>query len=210
MKLTEIVLTRYLYNKVLVVESLKISIQEKNLNKSLFWGYELYYSGFQTELFDLLFSLCQDIEIRDFCQNKYNLHPNDETLVYLILKNMISFKINVNNQFVGYRILPKCIDNFKNKTFKTHQFLQKTCIYSVEKRKMLKKGKDKLRNLFRENWLYYASFSPIWKSRIADFGGKISKKKVIFNEDVFDEFHNKYNYEPCEQSIYIIDKCMGL
>ena len=52
----DITLTRYLYIKEEVMISLVISILEKNREESLFWAYELYWSGFQEETFEFLMS----------------------------------------------------------------------------------------------------------------------------------------------------------
>lgn len=51
---TNLTFTRYLYSKIEVKQSLLISILNKKLDESLFWLYELYYSGFQNELPGLL------------------------------------------------------------------------------------------------------------------------------------------------------------
>ena len=50
-------LTRYLYPKELVKASLVWAILDKQIDETLFWGYELYYSGFRTEMFDLIISI---------------------------------------------------------------------------------------------------------------------------------------------------------
>jgi hypothetical protein len=50
-----------------------------------------------------------------------------------------------------------------------------------------------------ENWLYYASYTPIWKQRILKYKGFIdhdTKTVTIENE----EFNEIYDYEPDEQS----------
>ena len=62
------------------------------------------------------------------------------------------------------------------------------------------------------NWLYYASFSPIWKERIDKFKGKIEStlNKVEFeNEDYFEEYHEKYEYEIDEQPVVVQNKIFG-
>ena len=54
-------LTRYLYNKLEVKHSLFISILEHNIEESLFWGFELYYSGFTIETFEFIFKVYDEI-----------------------------------------------------------------------------------------------------------------------------------------------------
>lgn len=67
----------------------------------------------------------------------------------------------------------------------------------------------------RDNWLYYASFAPIWQERIQIYGGIIDheKKTVFFSEEEEDideegdtpgeQFYHKYGYELDEQSCKI-------
>jgi len=54
-----ITFTRYLYVKDEVKLTLLTCILNKS-EKSLFWGYELYYSGFENELFDLIWKIYFD------------------------------------------------------------------------------------------------------------------------------------------------------
>jgi len=61
------------------------------------------------------------------------------------------------------------------------------------------------------NWLYYASFSPLWLERIRSGGGKINHetKTVDFDDDdLFDSFCNLYDYELEEQPCEIQEKCL--
>lgn len=52
-----VILTRYLYNKTEVEISLTKSIFDQQLDNALFWGYELYYSGFMEDIFNIIFSI---------------------------------------------------------------------------------------------------------------------------------------------------------
>jgi hypothetical protein len=58
-KTPKIIFTRYLYVKDEVRLTLLICILNKN-EKSLFWAYELYHSGFENELFDFLWKIYFD------------------------------------------------------------------------------------------------------------------------------------------------------
>jgi hypothetical protein len=55
----KIIFTRYLYVKDEVMLTLVTSILEKR-ESSMFWAYELYYSGFENELFNLLWKIYFD------------------------------------------------------------------------------------------------------------------------------------------------------
>jgi hypothetical protein len=54
------VFTRYLYEKQEVEIALLLALLEKNIEESLFWAYELYYSGFQIELFEYFIRIYYD------------------------------------------------------------------------------------------------------------------------------------------------------
>ena len=96
-------------------------------------------------------------------------------------------------------------ENFENKN-KLYRLLNSVCLFGVNENKFLslfelKRNKiSDIRDAYHNHWLYYASFSPIWKKRIDDFSGKIDyeKKEIVFEDE--EEFYNKYNYEPDEQS----------
>jgi len=65
---------------------------------------------------------------------------------------------------------------------------------------------------YRENWLYAASFSPMWQSRIRAHNGIIDDKikEVTFeDDDDFEQFYEKYGLEPDEQCIEIQHKSTG-
>ena len=52
-----LVLTRYLYSKIEVKQSLLISLLNHSCDEALFWAYELYYSGYKEDVFDYLRNL---------------------------------------------------------------------------------------------------------------------------------------------------------
>ena len=68
---------------------------------------------------------------------------------------------------------------------------------------------------FRENWLYFANYSPIWAMRIKRFSPEIKinheSHRVEFpTEDLEEEFMDRYNYEPDEQPARIQQGCLGI
>ena len=65
--------------------------------------------------------------------------------------------------------------------------------------------------LLRYNWLYFASFSPIWFERIQKCCGYVNyqQKRVLFiYEDDFHNFYNKYNYEYDELGRCVIENML--
>ena len=72
----------------------------------------------------------------------------------------------------------------------------------------LKRETQDIKTAYYYDWLYYASYSPLWKSRILKHKGVIDQKnhKVEFDDDDIDEFYDNYGYEPDEQSNEVENK----
>jgi hypothetical protein len=73
----------------------------------------------------------------------------------------------------------------------------------------LERYKYNIKNDYYYNWLYYASFSPLWKYRIEKYGGTFDddKKTVVFkDDDSMELFYENYGYEPDEQKKEIQEK----
>jgi hypothetical protein len=66
--------------------------------------------------------------------------------------------------------------------------------------------------IYRDHWVYYASFSPLWRERIDQCNGYINNelKTVTFeNDDDLDEFYDEFGYEPDEQPKELLQKWIG-
>ena len=82
------------------------------------------------------------------------------------------------------------------------------CIYKIDSDNWLnlfdlKRKTQFIEEAYLEHWLYYASFSPIWKERIETYGGikNCENKTVSFcNSELEEEFYKLYGYEPDEQT----------
>lgn len=232
MKDSEIILTRYLYNKSNLLLSLQSSFDIKDYDSVLYWTYEMYYSGFEDEIINYLLNIMKNkynthVKLISYIQKKYDANAktminskveHDYTIPATIIKNLFMknpekpettkprFIVIKNEQIEKYKTIdPKNNINWKH--------LRIVCEKPLYSEKMTKKKEDKLLYIFREKWLYYASRSPIWKKRILEYNGKIDnrKKTVEFiNEDDSELFHDKYNYETDEQPLELQKNCMGI
>ena len=72
----------------------------------------------------------------------------------------------------------------------------------------LKRENQDIKTAYYYDWLYYASFSPLWRTRILKHNGVIDQKnhKVEFDDDDIDEFYDNFGYEPDEQSTEVENK----
>ena len=80
-------------------------------------------------------------------------------------------------------------------------------------KKNIKEDTNILKDMYFKNWLYHASFSPVWLDRIRKYRGYVDYTKIcveFVDEDLMQLFYLKYGYEPDEQSQNTTDKCLKL
>jgi hypothetical protein len=98
---------------------------------------------------------------------------------------------------------------------KNRHYLKEVCKYPIRKEFNEFFGTTciDLQNYFDNNWLYFASKSPIWSERIEKYGGVECEDsiEIIFDEESgrFDAFHDLWNLCTDEQPIEIKIRCIG-
>jgi hypothetical protein len=70
----EPIFTRYLYEKREVMHSLLLALISRLLDPALFWTYELWFSGFEQEVWDWIFCIYEEFYKR--------LNPRYERILY--------------------------------------------------------------------------------------------------------------------------------
>jgi hypothetical protein len=101
---------------------------------------------------------------------------------------------------------------------KPRDVLKHCCVYSAKKQWSSIFGcifatipQKELYEKHTRNWLYYAAYCPIWETRIREHCGVIDGEKETVNfldDDWFEEFHEKYEYELDEQNGEIQNKML--
>jgi hypothetical protein len=242
-----VVFTRYLYILDDVKTSLMLSILNRNRDEALFWGYELYYSGYITEVFDLVTNIYNEFysalnpNLGMFLIKLKNIQKNSEYLIGTIICNLIHRKYNISGFVEKYSktpfnlVYPACsqkdrkffiileekdIQQYKTVESSVPSTILRTAAtynshsYSAKlfENDYIDVEREELLTMYRQDWLYYASFSPIWEERIGNFNGTVDheKKQICFvDEDVEDAFYEKYYYDPDEQPSYVLFKSLG-
>ena len=263
-----LILTRYLYIKEDVWASLMMSVLNKDVDQTLFWVCEMYYSGFEEELAEYLIVLYVEF----FRSNNPRLEPILRKMAASISEgahiaatmavNMTttprkfvvqdftvkradadlelegdigdsrSFPSELRKHFGGVEtriiihISPDALLKYHN-VFKNNdiglparKILQKVCRYSTRKdlMELFQSSHNniphaKLCEYHRtdHNWVYFASFSPIWANRIAEYDGVVDNEncRVDFpNDECIERFYEEYGYEPDEQRMETLTKFM--
>jgi len=86
-ELPSIIMTRYLYDYTHVKQSLIWALLDRQRDESLFWTYEMYFSGFCEEIFQLLWEtyvyLYQELNpnLAPILLHLYRQSENDETMI---------------------------------------------------------------------------------------------------------------------------------
>ena len=112
------ILTRYLYNYFQVDTSIFLSLLDRNKEESLFWCYELYYSGFQEEVFEYLIIIYNILYItksiiKDEISQQYEYwkeHPDEHGILAEIVCNLINYKYSICKFIKKYDKKIKCKD----------------------------------------------------------------------------------------------------
>ena len=282
--------SRYLYEVDEVKISLMMSILDKRKDEAMFWAFELFRSGFVTELGELLLNIYDDFYATinpTFEKHVTNQTTITETQLYEIISNMITKQHNVDVYLLRiiveqFEIEPSTDDSdllafasfildnpdtslvlttlvnlgvatindktprklmlvrfmqhkqkqhdmdsgctkkrvlfIKKKTndmfevditnVRTYKILEQVTKYGIDEHNYLslfnlKREREDIVGAYRDYWLGCAVRSPVWLSRIHEYGGSVTESgKVVFNNDELEEdFSNKYNLEPDEQKL---------
>ncbi len=212
------VFTRYLYNYSNCIKNLEITISEHLQDETLFWAFELYYSGFRDDATKVCKSAIEHLENkkRKSAMKKlikdYETTPNETTFA----KMVGNLAMPENSRFIidyDEQIINKCKTILPNNTTIKHwNVLQHACKYTSR----VTEGLEIYNIVFGSDWLYYASATPIWSDRIKKYNGIVdhNKKTVIFPEDPTDHmmqaFYSRYGYELDEQPMQVKHRILGI
>lgn len=205
------ILTRSLYSKIDVKQSLMISLFEHNHEESLFWAYELYYSGFQEEIFEFIVQIyeniymCYNANLAEFISEsveRWFIEKND-SIIGSIVMTLSKREYNLD-KFIKLYYDYDC-DTIKHEEKRKPKYrihideskIQQYKTFSIDDSKEMntwtKFGRicrypirsnvhhlfhtfvpDNIQTIYSsiDKWLYYAAKSPIWKTRIEEYGGK--------------------------------------
>ena len=225
----DIVFTRRLYLKQGVIASLKKAIEIGHIENALFWGFELYTTGFEDEVINILcdhaveiFGKKSTFVIFAEKKKKENKKNREPTALVTLIKNMISeYKKKRNNKIESKRFLaakPEETETYMTnihdiKDVPHYRKLRHLCTCQIESIYLTNDEQSELLDIFRNDWLKYAAKTPLWRTRIENLEGSIRQEDgvVIFpDDDLYESFLQTYGYEPDEQGVDIYEKCLGI
>ena len=197
------ILTRYLYPKENVEYSFKIALFEGNHEQSLFWTYELYFSGFKQQVLQLLMKIFSEYfshslrktKITNYLQKKFDEWKTvrKDSIVATFIENIIRCQLNIEKitqDFPNYsweeyvrknasetNILYIVYKDQDIQKYKNRPFISSKT-WKIPPKVCLctclrKPGSPELNILDYDEWLFHAAGSPLWKSRIQKYDGMI-------------------------------------
>jgi len=128
----------------------------------------------------LMFSRAEKITMG---KNLYIIMEDEE------IKKHDTMESDYDNSFYPYKILPLVTSH----SIDAENYLS---LFALQRENV------DLKNSYYYHWDYYAFGSPVWKERIESFKGKANHETMRLefpDDDCFEDFYNKYNYEPDEQ-----------
>ena len=132
------IFTRYLYLQDEVKIALMVSLLNKN-NASIFWAYELYYSGFEKELFELLWKI--------YYAFYYTLNPAFQQ--YFIKKHKDWLKMNASIE--RDKIICIIVNNLLIRPFNLDVFMLRQTTKSENSEKSKKTPTSKFLQMLQKN-----------------------------------------------------------
>ena len=233
------IFTQHLYNRDDVLKVLLFSLLKKDVERTMYWAFELYTSGFGKEVFYLVWDIYKfyykkhNPLFKEYFKMKYTQWKNPKEYITLIERERIFTTILLNLLFRSYKEDVK--EEFQNFAIDEHKkyytsfnfekaywVLQENCLYGIndfgwldEYNSYFKKEREEREEYLDKlhyHWEYYAYFSPIWKKRIEKYKGyqNHSTKRIEFLNNMYEEdFYDKYMYEPDEQHSLIQERIHG-
>jgi len=239
-----LVFTRYLYPKIYVKISLLIALLNHNYDESLFWAYELYYSGFEDEMYQYTFQIYNDIykydnpkfiSIMEETRDTWYKNTDQDWLIGYLIGSLSHMQYRLDHFMKEYfniqcshitekKQKKKFLISFKEKDiekYKTKEiqqppwkYLRDVCKYPIHSNvtRLFQYEMENIQKAFHEDWLFYASGSPIWLEILHHYNGirnLITNKIEFENEDYEESFYNCYGLEPDEQPLEIQERIIG-
>jgi hypothetical protein len=212
------VFTRYLYEKLHVKYSLVWSMCERNREESLFWAYELYWSGFEDEVWHWLREIYVKYyeetnprfkrRLDEFYTEWISSGGGDHGLLGTAV-GTLAMRSRIPEEPEKMIVL-----RYSDKRHETvgnlkppRKYLAKVSQWPIrpQAKYMAQEFDGLLLKTVREaylgvNWLCYCA--PVWLERIKGFKGTVKEGTVAFEtEDDYEAFHETWGLEPDEQSM---------
>ena len=187
----------------------KVFIQDEEFKKRIINEYEDWKedNSKHEKIGNITINLChRNYEISKLINEYYKLtckekqeKKNKETNLYINLKTKDIEKYETEYGETGAR----------------YKVLKKVCNYELRSEYndlfSCKIDKERQRNMIFYNWEYYAYRCPYWKEAFTSYSGKIKQGRIVFdNEELLEEFYNKYELEIDEQPKEVQEKVLGI
>lgn len=184
--------------------------QNPKLNRIMKYGVKNYHKGIHmaASLLLNLTSKKRNYTLKDFVVENFDPEINQgarekETnlLIFSQIPQAEKYKFDNMSNLKNRKVLLNCC---KYSTYKKWSNIFDCILFT-------KIDQKELYIKHTHNWLYYASYCPIWSKRIEEHCGYVDyeNEKVCFqNDDWFEEFHEKYEYELEEQKLEVQSKML--
>jgi len=220
--------TRYLYSKIEVKQSLFMALIDKVLDEALFWTYELYYSGFEGETLEFLFSIYESIyekenpQLRSYIETLSNnvadpcsagsiiatlircqYHLADFVSLYLHVKVKDTNKPPIKP--IQIRLNPSHIQKYETILPVTRHYLKHACKYATRKEmnQLFNNKMPSFREQYYYKWEYFASRSPFWMRELEKCSATVNHATQLVEfptGELAESFYETWKIEPDEQS----------
>ena len=186
---------------LIIDQFLKLKINKDKHKIVTLWNKVKTLSDYKVIILSYIFRFYSEIQKLKTGKNLYIVVNDEDVVLYETIEVDLSH-----------------LKETKREKMLARKILQNAYLYAIDSSQWLnlfklKRDKLNIREAYYYNWLYYASQSPLWASRICAFNGIIDNetKSVDFEEeDDLQAFYSNYGYEPDEQQLSTQNKCLEI
>ena len=185
------ILTRYLYNHFQVKCSIFLSLLDREKDETLFWCYEMYYSGFQECVFEYLIELYNTLYITrktisdelNKMYGKWKDERENDFILGEIVCNLLNYKYSICKFVKKFDKKIKCKEN-KEK----NKYVNKYVTLSQEENEQMIHMYSTKRNCK----YYWKTMKDVCRFKIRNNMNTICKEPILYNN--LDWSHNWLKY----------------
>jgi hypothetical protein len=186
----EIAFTRYLYPKLYVKQSLMIALLEHQYDETLFWTYELYFSGFEDETYDFVFKIYNDLYRYD----------NPKFINFMQITRFYWYKNTLQYWLIGSIVATLCLRNYRLDKFVENYFNIRCCPSSVKTNKktnlIIRLNEQNIRE-YKIN--RYVHPPRKYLSLVCKYGVRNNVNRLFMNDatDLQEKWYRNWEYYAC-------------
>ena len=189
----EVAFTRYLYPKHYVKQSLMMALLDHNYDETMYWTYELYFSGFEDETYDFVFKLYNDIYRYD----------NPKFIIFMQMTRIYWYKNTLQYWLIGTIAATLCFRNYRLDKF-IENYFNTRCIHDVKPKKRTLIIRIDEQNVREYKINRYVNPPRKYLPLVCKYGVRSNVCRLFMNDtsDLKEKWYYNWEYYACSSPLW--------